>query len=163
MTHPETCRKRFDEIEKKKLDKRLEEEAARIPEPPPETVNEMDVEQPQEQPLTGGASSSSGPAVPVQEAAPVASPSSHEVRMDESSGSTRPLEVDGGESSNKRARSLAGMLLFDENDTSDWQDTVWETQLTDAHDEHDRQEILMDQRAQSDTDVPGVWGCQIEP
>ena len=31
MTHSETCRKRFDEIEKKKLDKRLEEEAARIP------------------------------------------------------------------------------------------------------------------------------------
>ena len=59
------------------------------------------------------------------------------------------------ESSNKRARSLAGMLLFDENDTSDWQDTVWEAQLTDAHDEHDRQEILMDQR--------GVWRCQIEP
>ena len=115
----------------------------------------MDVEQPQEQPLAGGATSSSGPVVPVQEAAPVASPSSHEVRMDESSGSTRPLEVDGGESSNKRARSLAGMLLFDENDTSDWQDTVWEAQLTDAHDEHDRQEILMDQR--------GVWGCQIEP
>ena len=55
------------------------------------------------------------------------------------------------------------MLLFDGNDTSDWQDTVWEAQLTDAHDEHDRQEILMDQRAQSDTDVPGVWRCQIEP
>ena len=163
MTHSETSRKRFDEIEKKKLDKRLEEEATRIPEPPPETLNEMDVEQPQEQPLTGGASSSSGPAVPVQEAAPVASPSSHEVRMDQSSGSTRPLEVDGGESSNKRARNLAGMLLFDENDTSDWQDTVWEAQLTDVLDEHDRQEILMDQRTQSDTDVPGVWRCQIEP
>ena len=150
-------------LQKKKLDKQLEEEAARIPEPPSETVNEMDVEQPQEQPLTGGASSSSGPAVPVQEAAPVASPSSNEVRMDESSGSTRPLEVDGGESSNKRARNLAGMLLFDENDTSDWQDTVWEAQLTDVLDEHDRQEILMDQRTQSDTDVPGVWRCQIKP
>ena len=71
--------------------------------------------------------------------------------------------VDGGESSNKRARSLAGMLLFGENDTSDWQDTVWEAQLTDALDEHDRQEILMDQRTQSDTDVPVVWRCQIEP
>ena len=67
MTHSEACRKRFDEIEKK-LDKRLEEEAARIPEPPSETVNEMDVEQDQEQPLTGGASSSSGPVAPVQEA-----------------------------------------------------------------------------------------------
>ena len=77
---------------------------------------------------------------------------------------TRPLEeVDDGESSNKRARNLAGMLLFDENDTSDWQDPVWEAHLTDAHDEHDRQEILMDQQAQPDTDVPGVWRCQIEP
>ena len=126
-------------------------------------LNEMDVEQPQEQPLTGGASSSSGPVLPVQDAPPVARASSHEVKMDESSGSTRPLEVDGGESSNKRARSLAGMLLFDENDTSDWQDTVWEAQLTDALDEHDRQEILMDKRTQSDTDVSGVWRCQIEP
>ena len=124
MTHSETCRKRFEAIEKKKLDKQLEEEAARIPEPPPEAVAEMDVEQPQEQPMMGEASSSSGPAVSVQEAAPVTSPSSHEVRMviTKPSGSTRPLEVDDGESSNKRARSLAGMLLFDENDTSDWQD-----------------------------------------
>ena len=114
MTHSETCRKRFEEIEKKKLDKRLEEEAARIPEPPPEAAAEMDVEQHQEQPMTGGASSSSGPAASVQEAAPVASPSSHDVRMEvtESSGSTRPLEGDDGESSNKRARSLAGMLLL---------------------------------------------------
>ena len=134
MTHSEACRKRFDEIEKKKLDKRLEEEAARIPEPPSETVNEMDVEQAQEQPLTGGASSSSGPVAPVQEAVPMASPSSHKVRMVESSRpNTRPLEeVDDGESSNKRARSLAGMLLFDENDTLDWQDTVWEAQFTDV-------------------------------
>ena len=70
-------------------------------------------------PLTGGASSSSGPAVPVQEAGQMASPRSHEVRMVESSRpNTRPLEEeDDGESSNKRARSLAGMLLFDENDT----------------------------------------------
>ena len=92
---------------------------------PQETVHEMDVEQAQEQPLTGGASSSSGPVAPVQEAAPMASPSSHEVRMVETSRSnTRPLEevVDGGEGSNKRARNLAGMLLFDENDTSDWQE-----------------------------------------
>ena len=61
MTHSEACRIRFDEIEKKKLDKQIEEEAARIPEPPSETVHGMDVEQAQEQPLTGGASSSSGP------------------------------------------------------------------------------------------------------
>ena len=123
MTHSEACRRRFDEIEKKKLDKQLEEEAARIPEPPSETVHGMDVEQAQEQPLTGGASSSSGPVAPVQEAVPMASPSAHEVRMVETSRSnTRPLEeiVDGGESSNKRARNFAGMLLVDENDTSDW-------------------------------------------
>ena len=101
----------------------------------------MDVEQDQEQPLTGGASSSSGPVAPVQEAVPMASPSSHEVRMVETSRpNTRPLEeVDDGESSNKRARNLAGMLLFDENDTSDWQYTVWEAQLTVARGEHDRQ------------------------
>ena len=94
MTHSEAYRRRFDEIEKKKLDKQFEEEAAKIHEPPSETVHGMDVEQAQEQPLTGGASSSSGP--------------------------------------NKRARNLAGMLLFDENDTSDWQETVWEAQLTEV-------------------------------
>ena len=55
------------------------------------------VEQAQEQHLTGGASSSSGPVAPVQEAAPMASPSSHEVRMVETSRpNTRPLEVDDG-------------------------------------------------------------------
>ena len=43
------------------------------------------------------------------------------------------------------------------------QDTVWEAQLTEAHDEHDRREILMDQQAQPDTDVPGERRCQIEP
>ena len=89
----------------------------------------------------------------------MASPSSHEVRMVETSRSnTRPLEevADGDEGANKRARNLAGMLLFDENDISDWQETVWEAQLTEAQDDHDRQEILMDQQAQSDTDVPGV-------
>ena len=37
---------------------------------------------------------------------------------------------------------------------------VQEAHLTDAH---DRQEILMDQQAQPDTDVPGVWRCQIDP
>ena len=85
--------------------------------------------------------------------------------VETSRSNTRPLEevVDGGEGSNKRARNLAGMLLFDENDTSDWQETVWEAQLTEVLDDHDGQEILMDQQAQPDTDVPGVWRCQIEP
>ena len=153
MSHSETCRKRFEGIEKKRLDRQLEEEAARIPEPPPVGMAEMDVEQPQGRPMTGGASSSSGPAV----AAPIPSPSSHEVRMEvtESSGSARPLE-EGDESSSKRARSLAGMLLFDENDTSDWQDAVWEAQLTDARDEQLSPETTTDQRAQPDTDIPGV-------
>ena len=72
------------------------------------------------------------------------------MKVTESSGSTRPLEVDDGESSKKRARSLAGMLLFDENDTSDWQDAVWEAQLTDVPDEHHSQETLTDQQ---------VWRC----
>ena len=103
----------------------------------------------------------------MREAVPVASPSSHEVRMEisGSSGSTRPLEVDDGESSNKRARSLAGMLLFDENDTSDWQSAVWEAQLAliHGHDVHHDQDIVMDQRAVPDTDVSGVWRCQVEP
>ena len=40
---------------------------------------------------------------------------------------------------------------------------VWEAQLTDAHDEHNSQEISTDQGAQPDTDVPGVWRCQVEP
>ena len=126
---------------------------------------EMEVEHPQGQSLAEGASSSSGPVVPVQEAAPVASPSSHEVRMDvtESSGITRPLEADDGENSNKRARILAGMLLFDENDTSDWQDAVWEAQLTGARSEPHELEIVIDHNAQPYTDVPGVRRCQVEP
>ena len=78
MTHSEACRRRFGEIEKKKLDKQLEDEAARIPEPPSVIVHGMDVEQAQEQLLTGGAS---GPVAPVQEAVPIASRSSHEVKM----------------------------------------------------------------------------------
>ena len=75
----------------------------------------------------------------------MASPSSHEVRMVETSRpNTRPLEeVDDGESSNKRARNHAGTPSFDENDTPDWQDTVWEAQMTEARDEHDRQVPLV--------------------
>ena len=88
----------------------------------------MDVEQPREQPSTRGASSPSAPAQSGLEAVPLSSPSTREVRMEtaEQSSSTRPLEG-GDESSSKRVRSLAGMLLFDENDTSDWQHFVHET------------------------------------
>ena len=95
----------------------------------------------------------------------MASPSSHEVRMDvtESSGSTRPLEADDGGNSNKRARNLAGMLLFDENDTSDWQDAVWQAQLIGARDELHELETVIDHDAHPDSDVPGVWRCQVEP
>ena len=111
MSHSEKCRKRFDAIEKKKLDKQMEE-AVRNAEPPPVIAAEMDVEQPREQPSTGGASSSSAPAPSGQEAVRLSSPSTHEVRMEtaEPSSSTRPWEG-GDESSSKRVRSLAGMLF----------------------------------------------------
>ena len=123
----------------------------------------MDVEQPREQPSTGGASSSSAPAQSGQEAAPLSSPSTHEVRMETAEpSSTRPLEG-GAESSSKRVRSLSGMLLFDENDTSDWQHSVHETRTSelsdDQHDKHDS----TDHMQQPDTDIPGVWKWQVEP
>ena len=135
MSHSEKCRKRFESIEKEKLDKQLEQ-ATRNAEPPQVIAAEMDVEQPLEQPSTGGASSSSAPAQPGLEAVPLSSPSSHEMRMEtaEPSSSTRPLEG-GDESSSKRPKGLAGMLFFDENDTSDWQHTF---ELSDdQHDQHD--------------------------
>ena len=141
MSHSEKCRKRFESIEKEKLDKLLEE-ATRNAEPPPVIAAEMDVEQPREPLSTGGASSSSAPAQSGQEAVPLSSPSTHEVRMEtaEPSSSTRPLEG-GDESSSKRVKSLAGMLMFDENDTSDWQRSVHETRTSDLsddqHDQHD--------------------------
>ena len=58
MSHSEMCRKRFESIEKEKLDKQLAE-ATRDAERPPLIAAEMDVEPPREQPSTGGASSSS--------------------------------------------------------------------------------------------------------
>ena len=119
ISHSEKCRKRFESIEKEKLDKQLEE-ATRNAASPPVIAAEKDVEQPREQPSTGGASSSFVPAQSGQDAVPLASPSTHEVRIEtsEPSSSTRPL-AGGDESSSKRVRRLAGMLLFDENDTSD--------------------------------------------
>ena len=93
MLHSETCRKRLDAIEEMKLDKQMEE-AVRNAEPPPVIAAEMEVEQPHEQPSTSGASSSSGPAPSGQEAVPLPSPSSHEVRTEVPGpfGTTRPLE-----------------------------------------------------------------------
>ena len=73
MSHSETCRKRFDAIEKKKLDKQLEE-ATWNAEPPPVFAAETDVEQPREQPSTGGTASSPVRAQSGQEAVPVSSP-----------------------------------------------------------------------------------------
>ena len=67
MSHSEKCRKRFHSIEKEKLDKHLEE-AMRNAESPPVIAAEMEVEQPREQPSTGGASSSSAQAQSGQEA-----------------------------------------------------------------------------------------------
>ena len=94
MSHTEACRKRFDAIEKKKkLDRQLEE-ARKESELPQVNTVEMEVELPQEHPMTRGASRSSGVATSGQAAVPVASPSSHEVQMEivESSGSKRPLD-----------------------------------------------------------------------
>ena len=53
MSHSEKCRKTLESIGKEKLDKQLEE-PTRNAEPPPVIAAEMEVEQPQEQPSTGG-------------------------------------------------------------------------------------------------------------
>ena len=73
MSHSEKCRKRFESIEKEKLDKQPEE-ATRNAEPSPVIAAEMDVWLPCEQPSTGGASSSSAPAQSGQGAVPLSSP-----------------------------------------------------------------------------------------
>ena len=70
MSHSETWRKRFDAIGKKKLDKQLEE-ATKNAEPPLVSTAEMEVEQLQELPMTGRASSSSGPAPSGRDAVPL--------------------------------------------------------------------------------------------
>ena len=93
----------------------------------------------------------------------MSSPSTHEIRMEnaEPSSSTRPLEG-GDESSSKRVRSFAGVLLFVENDTPDWQHSMHETRTSelsdDQHDQHDN----TDHMQQPDTDIPGVWRWQVE-
>ena len=80
----------------------------------------------------------------------------------EPSSSTRPLEG-GDESSSKRVRSLAGMLLFDENGTSPWQHSVHETRTSELGDEQHDQHGNTDHMQQPDTDNPGVWKWQVEP
>ena len=86
------------------------------------------------------------------------------MEITESSGSRRPLE-EGDESSSKRVRSLAGMLLCDEH-TSDLSNeqhgqanNIDHKQRDDQHDQHDS----TDHMQQPDTDIPGVWRCQVEP
>ena len=52
------------------------------------------------------------------------------------------------------------MLLFDENDTSDWQHSVHETRTSElSDDQHDS----TDHMQQPNTDIPGVWKWQVEP
>ena len=82
------------------------------------------------------------------------------MEITQSAGSRRPLE-EGDESSSKRVRSLAGMLLFDESDTSDWQHSVREAHTSDLSNEQHGPEII-DHMRQPDTDIPGVWRCQVE-
>ena len=96
-------------------------------------------------------------------AVPLPSPSSREVRMEitGSSGSRRPLE-EGTESSSKRVRGLAGMLLFDENVTSDWQHSILEAHTSDLSNDQRGPENNIDHMQQPDTDIPGVWRCQAE-
>ena len=80
----------------------------------------------------------------------------------EPSGSTRPLEG-GDERSSKRVRSLAVMLLFDENDTSDWQQSIREAHMSELSNDQHVPESISDHMQQPDTDIPGVWRCQVEP
>ena len=111
----------------------------------------------------GEASSSSGPATAVQEAVPIPSSRSQEVRMEVTgSSSSRPLE-EGDESASQRVRNLAGMLLCDENDTSDWQNSIQEANTLELNNEQRGAEHISDQAKQPDTDIPGVWQCQVEP
>ena len=141
MSYSGKCRKSFESTEKEKLEKQLEE-ATRNAEPPQVIAAEMDV----------------------VEAVPLSSPSAHEVRMEtaEQSSSTRPLEG-GDESSIKRVRSLVGMLLYDENDTSDWQHSVHETRTSELSDDQHDQHYNTDHMRQPDTGIPGVWNWLVEP
>ena len=63
----------------------------------------------------------------------------------------------------KRVRSLAGLLLFDENGKSDEQDSIREAHSSNLNDEQEGPEDIMDHREQPDTDIPGVLRCQVEP
>ena len=55
------------------------------------------------------------------------------------------------------------MLLFDENDTSDWQHSIWSAHVSELSNEQHTPESIIDHLQQPDTDIPGVWRCQVEP
>ena len=82
----------------------------------------------------------------------------------EPSGSRRQLN-ERDESSSKRVRQVcASMLLFDDNDRSDWQDSIREAHPSNLNDEQQGPEDIMDHREQPDTDIPGAmlngnWIC----
>ena len=54
------------------------------------------------------------------------------------------------------------MLLFDENDTSDWQHSFHETRTSELSDDQHDQDDNTDHMQQPDTDIPGVWKWQVE-
>ena len=84
------------------------------------------------------------------------------MEVSEPSGSARSLEG-GDESSSKRVRSLAGMLLFDENNFSDWQHSIREAHMSELSNDQHVPGNIIDHMQQPDTDIPGVWRCQVEP
>ena len=47
--------------------------------------------------------------------------------------------------------------------TSDWQDSIGEVHSSNLNNEQQGPEDITDHREQLDTDMPGVWRCQIEP
>ena len=157
MSHSETCGKRFDAIEKKKLDKQMEE-AVRNAEPPPEIAAQMEmeeVEQPHEQPSIGGPRAFLHQRPQVRRRHRCQVP--HFSRGADGGPAARdPLEG-SDESSRKRVRSLAGLLLFNENDTSDWKHSIREAHVSELSNEQHTLERIIDHMQLPDTNIPGVW------
>ena len=114
MPHIEACRKRFDAIEKKKKLDMQPEEARKESELPQVNTVEMEVEQPQEHPMTRGASSSSGVATSGQWQVPVLTRCKWK-SLNRLAARGRWMRVTRALAS-ESAVSQAGMLLFDEND-----------------------------------------------
>ena len=150
MSQSETCRKRFDAIEKKKLDEQLGE-TTRNAEPPL-----VRTEEDGSGAITG--TSDSWSSLKLVWTGTIRS-GGGTVAKSQFSCSKRPLEDD--ESSRKRVRSLAGMPSFDENDTSHWQQSIREAHTPDLSNEQQGPENT-DHMQHPDTDIPGVWRCQVE-